>query len=64
MEAKSLEDLLASSEFKKEQQEMQSLLSSIIGDHAEPTRPIKEVRQEMSRKLKGISVSQMIIESR
>tara|TARA_B100000315_G_scaffold228675_1_gene237639 strand:+ start:656 stop:850 length:195 start_codon:yes stop_codon:yes gene_type:complete len=64
VEAKSLEDLLASSEFKKEQQEMQSLLSSIIGDHDKPTRPIKEVRQEMSRKLKGISVSQMIIESR
>ena len=64
MEAKSLEYELASSQFRKEQQEMDSLFKSIIGKHDKPTRSIKEVRQEMSKKLKGISVSQMIIEAR
>ena len=64
MEVQSLEELLASEEFRKEQAEMQALFESIIGKHEKPTRPIKELRQEMSKKLKGISVSQMIIDAR
>ena len=37
MEAKSLEYELASSQFRKEQQEMDSLFKSIIGKHDKPT---------------------------
>jgi hypothetical protein len=59
-----IEQELASDEFRKEQEELQAIMKSIIGKHITPKRLSKKRRREINRKLEGISVSQMIIESR
>jgi len=64
VKVQSLEELLASDEFRKEQEEMQAVMKSIIGKHATPARMSPEMRREINRKLEGISVSQMIIDAR
>ena len=59
-----IEQELASDEFRKEQEELQAIMKSIIGGSDTPRRLSKKRRREINRKLEGISVSQMIIESR
>ena len=50
--------------FRKKQEETHDMLERAFGQYGPPTRPLEEVRREAAKKLKGISVSDMIIEER
>ena len=41
MKIESMEQLLASDEFKKEQEELQAVIKSVVGKYDTPTRPSK-----------------------
>ena len=64
METKTVEYELAMSSYRKEQNEIVSVLESMFGKYGEPKKLPKEFRKGLAKKLKGISVSRMIIEAR
>ena len=66
MKIESMEQLLVSDEFKKEREEVQAVVKSIVGKyntHAD-VQTVRRSKIGNEKKFKGISVSQMIIDSR
>lgn len=64
MQAKEKERRTVKRTHEQRRAELEAILNRMLGKYGKPSRPLKEVRDELEQELEGISVSRMVIEAR
>ena len=64
METKSTKNHIGTEMNGQRRETIEAMLSRALGEPGQPQKPLRELRREVSTRLKGISVSGMILKDR